>query len=137
MSREAEFELGEGIILLVLLLVIGNEIKKGIDKVKSAVTQIPDSFGATEGTIVGPAKWVGNGQPLTAQEALSLSRVLGQELNYTLSPDSYQIWFFNGAYFDNRDGLIREPDGTVVGPAINSDGTENPDAVAALVAATN
>lgn len=141
MSRETEFELGEGIVLIALVLILGKEIKNLISGLasglKSGLDQVPDVFGATEGTLEGPAKFVGGGAPLTAQQALSISRVLGQELNYTLSPDHFQIWFFNGAFYDNRDGLVRDAEGKIAGPAFESDGTVNPDAVDALVSATN
>lgn len=135
MSRGLEFELGEGIILLVLVLYL---LKKAKDTAKDAfdfaTSHLP---GTPEGTLIGPAKWVGNGQPLTPREAQGISVLMGQENNYTLSPDRFQIWFFNGDFYDNRDGLIRDVEGNVIAPAINRDGTANSSAVDALVSMNN
>lgn len=136
-SVGTEVELGEVILILGLLYFLSDGIKKLFSGLKSGLGQIPDAAGATEGQLVGPAKFVGSGGPLTAQQALGISKVLGQEMNYNLSPDHFQIWFFNGDFYDNRDGLIRDVEGNVIAPAINSDGTVNDAAVNALVSANN
>lgn len=57
--------------------------------------------------VTGSAPWVGTGKALTPRQVDSITKFIGVDGHgggFSLSPDSTQIWFYDGSFFDNTSG---------------------------------
>jgi len=82
----------------------------------------------SEAEVIGTQPWIGNGKALTAQQARSIAVLLsspGDPGAWSQSPDKTQVWFPNGAYYDNSTNHLYDKDGNDQGQALFPNGSVN------------
>jgi hypothetical protein len=105
---ETGVELAEGLAIMLILVYAYNQLKSPVSSATAAVKNLFQDVGAT---VTGTAPWVGSvarpGKALTPLQGDSIAKFIGIDQHgggYKLSPDSTQVWFFDGSFFDNTTG---------------------------------
>ena len=125
-------------VLEWLVIVVGGGLIvyglwKGVDALGNFLGSAFQTIKDKVSLVTVNAPWAGNGQPLTDAQAQTIAKGLGIASDYQLSPDKFQIWFFNGSYYDNHTGEVFDVNGNSAGLLLQNDGTFNPNAAAVAV----
>lgn len=115
-----DFDDFENLIIIVGVLIISY---LGYKLFSTGIPGLVKATAADLNTVGHPEQYVGTSQPLTAVQAQTIAwLIVTPGSQYSLSPDKTQIWFPNGAYYDNPTGHVFDNSGVDHGALFQADG---------------